>query len=272
MLSSQNEMSYIFRLMKLLLLSLVTLLVMGAEAAKLELVGPSKKEVFSVDTLRSRLKMQTVKIEDPVYKAVKEFDGFLLEDVLNQVSNGKDLDEIVFTAIDGYSPNMNANLLKKHRAYLVFQEHNKPFEKVVQGKQRIDPGPYYVVWEEGPKVEHSVPWPYQVVKIEAVDFKKKYPKIFPNGPNEAELKGFSTFKSQCLRCHSINLEGGDVGPELNIPRNVTEYWDVKHLREFIPHPSRFRAKSKMPDIAGLTGADVENVIAYLKKMKTQKMQ
>lgn len=257
--------------MKLLLFTLVTSLVMAADATKLELIGPSKKEVFSVDTLRSRLKMQTVKIEDPVYKATKEFDGFLLEDVLNQVSDGKNLDEIVFTAIDGYSPNMSAQILKKHRAFLVFQEHNKPFEKVVQGKQLVDPGPFYVVWEEGLKMEVTAPWPYQVVKIEAVDFKKKYPKVYPTGATEAELKGFHVFKAQCLRCHSINLEGGDVGPELNIPKNITEYWDLKHLRDFVSKPSRYRAKSKMPDIKGMTEADVDHVILYLKKMKSQKI-
>lgn len=258
--------------MKLLLFTLVALLVMAAEAAKLELIGPSKKVTLTVDALRSKVKIQTVKIEDPVYKATKEFDGFALDEVLSQVSDGKDLDEIVFTSIDGYSPNMNAAILKKHRAYLVFQEHNKPFDKVMQGKAKIDPGPFYVVWEEGPKMEHEAPWPYQVVKIEAVDFKKKYPKIFPKNPTEAELKGFNNFKGLCLRCHSINLEGGDVGPELNIPKNVTEYWDAKHLREFIPHPSRFRAKSKMPDIPTLSDADVDHIVAYLKKMRTQKIQ
>lgn len=258
--------------MKLLMFTLITLLVVAAEAAKLQLIGPSKKVVLSVDSLRSKLKMQTVKIQDPVYKTNKEFDGFLLDEVLNQVSGGKDLDEIVFTSMDGYSPNMDAAVLKKHRAYLVFQEHNKPFDKVMQGKSKVDPGPFYVVWEEGLKLEHEVPWPYQVVKIEAVDFKAKYPKVFPKSPTEAELKGFNLFKAQCLRCHSVNLQGGDVGPELNIPKNVTEYWDVKDLREFIPRPSRFRAKSKMPDIPTLSEADVDNIVAYLKKMKSQKMQ
>jgi cytochrome c2 len=253
----------------LLLLSLPP--VSFAADQKVELIGPNKSASMSVDALRSRMKTQTVSIDDPVYNSKKNYDGFLLSEVLNQVTgSGEPLDEIVFTSSDGYSPNMSADILKKHKAYLVYQEHDKPFEKVAQGKAHLDPGPFYVVWEEGRKLQHEVPWPYQVVKIEAVDFKKKYPKIFPNNATASELKGFDLFKNQCLRCHSINLEGGDVGPELNVPKNITEYWDPKTLKAFIRHPSKFRAKSKMPDISTLRDTDVDNLIAYFKKMKSQK--
>jgi cytochrome c2 len=258
--------------MKLIILFLLSLpLVSVAADQKVELIGPNKSTSMSVDALRSRMKIHTVSIDDPIYNSKKTFDGFLLSEVLAQVThNNEPLDEIVFISSDGYSPNMSADVLKKHNAYLVYQEHDKPFEKVTQGKAKLDPGPFYVVWEEGRKLQHEVPWPYQVVKIEAVDFKKKFPKTFPNKATASELKGFGLFKSQCVRCHSINLEGGDVGPELNIPKNITEYWDSKILKEFIRHPSKFRAKSKMPDISILTDADVGDLIAYFKKMKSQK--
>lgn len=258
--------------MKLLLLFLLSQISISLTVdEKVELIGPSKSASMSVDALRSRMKIHTVSIEDPVYNTKKKYDGFLLSEVLQQVTgNGEPLDEIVFTSKDGYSPNMSADTLKKHKGYLVYQEHDKPFEKITQGKARLDPGPFYVVWEEGRKIEHEVPWPYQVVKIEAVDFKKKFPKIFPHNATANELKGFNLFKSQCLRCHSVNLEGGDVGPELNVPKNITEYWEPKILKEFIRHPSSFRAKSKMPDFAILAPADVDHVLAYLRKMKSQK--
>lgn len=242
-------------------------------ANKLQVIGPDRTVTVTVKDLKSKLRIHTVKIDDPVYKKEKEFEGFDLSEVFALAGADGKADEIVFTAIDGYAPNMPASTLQAHKGYLVFQEKGgKPFGKVAQGKAMVSPGPFYVVWEEGRKLEHVVPWPYQLAKIEAVDFAKKYPKVFPRDANANEMKGFGLFKAQCMKCHSVNLEGGDIGPELNIPRNVTEYWDKKTLAEFIHKPSSFRARSKMPDFENLSKDDVQNVVAYLKKMSGQKTQ
>jgi cytochrome c2 len=255
----------------------IFLTALPAQASTLEIVTPGKSLKFSLNELRQKLKLHEIKLEDPVYKREKHFDGFLLGEVLGLAGINLDeskADEIVFTAKDGYSPNTSFAKLREHRAYLVFQEHGtrEKFGKIEQGKSLVSPAPYYVVWAEGKKLAEEVPWPYQLVRIEIVDFAAKFPRLYPqNAQAESPAaKGFQIFKNQCLRCHSINLQGGDLGPELNVPKNITEYWDRKVLRQFIRNPLEFRLKSKMPPFAFLKEGEIDHLLEYLEHMKNYK--
>jgi mono/diheme cytochrome c family protein len=84
-------------------------------------------------------------------------------------------------------------------------------------------------------------------------------------------KGFALFKNQCIRCHSLNLQGGEVGPELNSPKNVTEYWDKATLRAFIRDAASFRLKDKMPSFHQLTDENLDELLAYFIYMKGHKL-
>ena len=91
-------------------------------------------------------------------------------------------------------------------------------------------------------------------------------------PTSPIYKGFITFKNQCLRCHSINLEGGTIGPELNAPQNVTEYWAKDTLLKFIRDPGAFRYRDKMPSFKELSDNHLQEVYGYLEHMKAYKIK
>jgi cytochrome c2 len=247
-----------------------------AGAENLEIVSPARSIHLSLEDLKSKLKTETIEIEDPVYKKRMTYDAFPLTAVFDiaGLKSGEAADEVVFTAKDGYSPSISFEALKKFTGYLVYQEHGKEcFSLVEQGKAKVSPAPFYVVWKEGVRTEkEGLPWPYQLVKIEAVRFAKKFPKIYPEESHREsrEHEGFLVFKSQCMRCHSINLEGGDMGPELNVPKNVTEYWRSDVLQKFIKNASSFRYRSKMPDFSNLSDREIENLIIYFHYMARHK--
>ncbi len=248
-----------------------------AKDEKILLVSPNASKSFSLGDLKKKLKVVSVTIDDPVYKTKKSFDGFDLDQVLQLLGPiPKELDEIVFQAKDGYAPSMAVAKAFSKKAVLAFQERGtkQKFGLVQQGKARVTPAPYYVVWLDGKDVGEGFPWPYQLAKIELVSFRKKYAKIYPHTeePISVVMRGFLTFTQQCIACHSINLMGGDIGPELNIPKNITEYWDRDTLEAFIKQADSFRAKSKMPSFANiLKDEDIENLVKYLGYMKGHKV-
>jgi len=72
----------------------------------------------------------------------------------------------------------------------------------------------------------------------------------------------------------INGDGGNVGPELNYPVNVTEYWKEEWLARFIADPKSIRPNSKMiPFYRDVDNrqAIITSIMAYLKVMANKKI-
>lgn len=221
---------------------------------------------YPLEELRAKLDVASVTVFSPVYGKNKTYEGFWLRDILTlaglQAGPAK-FDELTFICDDGYEASAALSLVESSRMLVAFREAMGDFEDFRQGKETVNPGPYYVVGTTAGSYDRF-PWPNRVESIEAVSFEEKYRCIYPLGAPAGGpvARGYQLFRSTCLACHSINLQGGELGPELNIPQNITAYRSNAFLAAFIADPGKFRARSKMPGF-DLPAADIQAIIEYL---------
>jgi mono/diheme cytochrome c family protein len=114
------------------------------------------------------------------------------------------------------------------------------------------------------------PWPYSVARIEAVEsLAVLYPRTVPR--DDTAKRGHDIFLHKCVKCHAVNRQGGSVGPELNVPKNVTEYWTVDQIKAYVKNPATFRYGA-MPANPDLSDDDLTALTYYLLAMKAQKQE
>ena len=242
-----------------------------------ELDGGELDEVerFSLSTLKKRLPLHKLKFFDPLYKKEKRYAAFALHDVFRLSFGDRwrsdEYSDVAFVALDGYKALGSLAAIKEKGAYLVYEDLDQDGWEPL-GKRKIDPAPFYIVWtgkDQGPKGIY--PWPYQLERIQLVQFKEQYPKVVPVGvaKGSAVFRGYQLFRSTCFACHAMSRQGGMVGPDLNAPQNITEYREEKMIRAFIRAPSQFRY-SKMPDNPKLTDEDLDHLLAYFRHMARRK--
>jgi mono/diheme cytochrome c family protein len=223
----------------------------------------------------------TAEIMDPVYKKPKRYAGYRLADLLRKAWPDADRwaaegAELVFHCVDGYAPSMELARALAGDGIVAVRDLDRPagdpWEPFAQGKQTITPAPFYLVWRGVDGADAHYKWPYQLVSLSVETFDARYARAAPpDGAGDAARRGFRVFVQNCASCHSVNLVGGDLGPELNVPRNVTEYWSAEHLAAFIKAPETYRARSKMPGFGHLADAERAAIIAYLAAMRGRKI-
>ncbi|MEZ4450514.1 MAG: c-type cytochrome [Nannocystaceae bacterium] len=220
----------------------------------------------------------TMTVDNPAFKREITYRGYWLTDVL--AAAGIDLQsssELIFHCADGYAATLPVDRFTEAAPFLaigqVGDDGELHWDKIRIGKEYLSPAPYYVVGKE-PGSYEWFGWPLQVTAIEAMGRRSADASAYPEGaPEGGEVtRGFELFKGRCLACHSVNLQGGSVGPELNTPRSVTEYWEGATLRAFIRDPGSFRARSKMPPSPLLAAEDLDAILAYLTYMRGHKRQ
>lgn len=216
---------------------------------------------------------------DPVYEETRSYRGWPLESFLEATTdlneNARSDLELQFVATDGYRATVALAEAPLERAVVAFEDLDAPdgrtWATFRHGKEETTPGPFYVVWRGADDLEGHLPWAFKVTSIRMASYREMYGEAYPADHPEARER-FAIFKRQCIRCHGINLRGRAVGPELNVPRNVTEYWPDEHLRQFILQASSYHAGTKMPSFEGnLDDPQLDALIAYLEAMASEKV-
>lgn len=229
---------------------------------------------FTLSQLKAKVAPETVTGFDPYYQRAKRWQGLPLEPVLRLAFppfSGAELKNLEFTlrARDGYTVPVSGSRLLEGGAYLAFADADGPWEPI--GTQRADPSPWYLVWKGETQADlntHPRPWALDSISIEP--FEAVFPLVVPKSKDPRVAEGFSIFRQHCVKCHAINQQGGRVGPELNVPKNVTEYRDEAFLRAWIKNPFAFRI-SVMPPSPQLSEDDLTALLSYLASMKDSKI-
>lgn len=210
---------------------------------------------------------------DPYYKKTKRWRTIPLEPVLRAMYPEPDAaaQEFLLRAADGYQVHMAGTQLFSKDVYLAVEDLEVPGWEPI-GPQKVNPGPLYMVWR-GPDQQDQEAYarPWQLAQIEQVSFADAFPKVVPTGKlgDPVVRKGYETFKAQCVRCHAINRQGGRVGPELNVPQNITEYRPQAQIKAYIKNPKTFRY-GNMPAFEHFDEPTLDALVAYLKVKATQK--
>ncbi len=246
-------------------------------------VAAPKKDSLSVylPNIKASLpEAQTVEVnDDPVFFKAKSYRAIPLQTVLDQFLPAyKSLNlketQIVFECEDGYNPSMSLEKVLRKKAYLAISDVEAP-----KGQEWINPkkgdhemkiAPFYVVYTDVPAKDVTFKWPYNLVKISLSAASKELAVLFPKD-DDTQVKGFELFKVNCLTCHSLNKVGGKMGPELNYPKSVTEYWQVDQIKQFVKAPTSFRNECKMPAVTHLTDKELDEIVNYLKYMAKHKV-
>lgn len=165
--------------------------------------------------------------------------------------------------------------------YLAIETADKPWPKLLHNnpdKSHADEGtagPFAVIWVNAANLSNEY-WAWKVVTIKVHD--KLDPKIYLNAPSTDDkqvLNGYHIYVSHCAACHTINKIGKAViGPDLNIPRNPTEYYSDVTLKKFIRDPQSVR-KKKNDHMSGtseetLSNKDLNDLVVYLRYMSKHK--
>jgi len=225
-------------------------------------------------------KTQTITVnDDPVFHRVKSYEAIPLEAILSQFLPAyKNLDikqtQIIFECEDGYNPSMALEKVLSKKAFLAFSDNEAPkSEDWVNPKKdgrEMKIAPFYVVYTDVPAKDVTYKWPYNLVKISLSAASKELAALFPKD-DDTQVKGFELFKVNCLTCHSLNKVGGKMGPELNYPKSITEYWQVAHIKSFVKAPASYRNDCKMPAVTHLTDKELDEIVSYLQYMAKHKV-
>ena len=245
--------------------------------------GAAEKRTFTRSQLLERQDRRSITVkDDPAYPGrVMMYDAVPLAALFQGLKLGSDA-VIEFKCIDGFAATISqARILnrdpQRSEAFIAIENPKSPWPKVKNTQSSA--GPFYLVWLR-PELSAITQeeWPFQLAGFQVKgSLRQLYPAIFPAADaGEKVRRGFLSFSRNCFPCHTLNKEGpSNVGPDLNVPMNVTEYIEAKALRKLIRNPQnlRFYPGSRMSSFpqAILPDDELEDLLAYLSHIAGHKV-
>jgi mono/diheme cytochrome c family protein len=193
---------------------------------------------------------------------------------------------VQFHCLDGFSGAIAKDRLlnrseKGAVAYLAIEDPAHPWPPLKAGSS-ASPGPFYLIWKNPERSRIAgEEWPFQLSGFEVkASLESRFPAIVPDPrlvENDPVMRGYRLFTTSCFSCHRMNGQGeSEVGPDMNLPFNPTEYLGDKYLRLLIRNPQSVRhwPEARMPEFSpeALTDAQIDNVVKYLRHMSGRKSQ
>ncbi|HEX2603769.1 MAG TPA: cytochrome c [Oxalicibacterium sp.] len=180
-----------------------------------------------------------------------------------------------FKAEDGFAATLPVSLLTgASQPWIAIEPPNAPWPELKPGGRSA--GAFYLVWlspeRSGVSPEQ---WPYQIAAIAASEaLPEAHPQILPDTSipkDSAEYRGLQVYSAHCASCHRINGGGeANVGPDLNLPFNPTEYFQASFLRRYIRDPASVRSwpNMTMPGFpqSVISEPQLNDLLAYLRSM------
>ena len=222
---------------------------------------------YKLSELKAELQSHKIEFHDPQYDKEKRYRGFKLRDLL-QLAYGDEwgdpqYTDIAFQALDGYVSVSSTAKLGEPGGYVVYEDLDYPNWEPV-GYAQANPEPFYLLWTgKNQTTANEYPWPWSLASANLITFEDQYPAVVPKGvsTDSAAHRGYETFKGRCVRCHSMNQQGGKIGPDLNAPQSVVAYRSENMVKEFIKHPSKYRY-THMPDHTDLSEQALDELVSY----------
>lgn len=243
----------------------------------LQLQLANQKQKLALTNLLRHPSTQTITIpNDPTYKRSMTYQAVPLSAILRDI---RGFDALQFKATDGFVATIPVSLLTSaSEPWLALEPETRPWPALASGKPSA--GAFYLVWLSPEKSGVSPEqWPYQIAVISDVEpLEKRYPQIVPQAATDsAAWRGMHLFTTNCASCHRINGGGdGEIGPDLNLPFNPTEYFHEDFLRKLIRDPASVRSwpQRVMPGFSAsaLSESQLDDLLAYLHQMAKQKSQ
>jgi mono/diheme cytochrome c family protein len=276
-----------FRLLRktvVLFLFFATPIMAGGEIVEptLTLENGDKRLSFSRSDLLKRSDLKKIEIkEDPSYPGrVMTYQAVPVAALFAQTSIAPDA-VIEFKCSDGFAATISQSRIlnsdpKRSVAYLAIESVGESWPSVKPNGPSA--GPFYLIWSH-PELSSIAQeeWPFQLAGFAVKgSLQAMYPAIFPaQGAPSNIQRGFKSFSRNCFPCHTMNKSGpSDVGPDLNVPSSVTEYFTPGALRTLIRNPQdlRYFPRSRMSAFPTsiLPDAELEDLIAYLGYMSKLK--